>query len=97
MGNDDVGGDKNVAISAALARQRAMREAGIEIERLDPIEKARRHPHSLRLAITAKCVECMGGVTEPNFRAHIRECSSSRCSLYPIRPYQHGQKDRPAA
>ena len=76
------------AIELAQARMREMREQGIAIERLDPIERAQRNPNSLRLAITAKCYECLGGQDAKNIRKEIRECTSHKCPLYPVRPYQ---------
>jgi len=75
-------------IELAQQRMREMREQGITPERLDPIERAKRNPTSLRLAITAKCWECLGGDDTPNIRREIRECTSRKCPLYPVRPYQ---------
>jgi hypothetical protein len=51
---------------------------------------------SYRLAITAKCAECMGcsaGYFEPGFKAQVRNCTSYHCPLYAVRPYQ--AKDTP--
>ena len=62
---------------------REKREAGEEIERLDPIEKARRNPKSLRLAINGKCWDCCCGQ-----RMEIKLCGVVDCSLHPVRPYQ---------
>ncbi|GEK46011.1 hypothetical protein HPA02_02940 [Bisbaumannia pacifica] len=71
----------------AMADKRA---AG-EIARLDPIEKASQNPRSLRLAITAKCWECMGGGEESGTRRMIRECTSAGCPLHAQRPYQRNK------
>lgn len=76
------------AIDLAQARMREMREQGIQPERLNPIERAARNPNSLRLAVTAKCYECLGGDDTPNVRREIRDCTSRKCPLYPVRPYQ---------
>ena len=76
------------AIERAQARMREMREAGIVPVRLNPIERAAQNPSSLRLAITAKCCECLGGEDARNIRREIRECTSRKCPLYPVRPYQ---------
>lgn len=75
-------------LERAQKRLREMREAGEEVERLDPIEKARRNPGSLRLAINGKCWECMGAGSNANTRGMIRDCSIVLCSLYSVRPYQ---------
>ena len=56
--------------------------------RFDPIEKAKRKPTSLRLAINAKCWECQGGNLDPHPRWRIGNCEVVDCSLYPNRPYQ---------
>lgn len=78
--------------SAALEKAReasaALRAAGVKVERPDPIEKAKRKPASLRLAITAKCWDCQGGAGDPNPRQRIGECSVTRCPLHPVRPWQ---------
>lgn len=75
-------------IERAQARMRELREQGVQPERLNPIERAARNPSSLRLAVTAKCWECLGGEDTPNIRREIRDCTSTRCPLYPVRPYQ---------
>ncbi len=71
------------AIAKAQERQRAMREAGIPLERLSPAEKARANPGSRTLAIYAKCHDCCCGSREA-----IRDCASPNCALRPFRPYQ---------
>lgn len=71
---------------AALAERRL---AGDLSPRLDPIAKARANPRSLRLAVTAKCFECMGGGEDTGTRKLIRACTShTTCPLHPVRPYQ---------
>lgn len=67
-----------------IMRQR--REDGIPVVRLDPIEKAKANPKSLRAAINAKCWDCSCGQ-----RIEIRECPISACPLYGLRPYQQGE------
>ena len=75
---------------AALAARRA---AGDLTPRLDPIAKAKANPKSLRLAITAKCFECMGGGEDTGTRKLIRACTSGSCPLHPVRPYQAKDKE----
>lgn len=55
---------------------------------LDPIEKARQNPNSLRLSINAKCFDCVGAGADPNPRGAIRDCPIKGCALFPVRPYQ---------
>lgn len=80
--------------SEALARGRAAvqarRASGEAIVRLDPIERARRNPTSLRAAITGKCWECQGGDADPHPRQRIRDCEIHSCPLHPVRPYRTG-------
>lgn len=78
------------ALDMARARRAEMAAAGIKVVVLDPIEKARRNPKSLRLAVNAKCWDCIGAGHDPNPRGAIRECTILDCSLYPVRPYQRG-------
>lgn len=73
----------------AIAERRA---SGIKPVLLDPIEKARRHPTSLRLAINGKCWDCIGAGADPNPRHAIRDCTIRDCTLWPVRPYQSSDK-----
>lgn len=53
-----------------------------------PIEKAQENPKSLRLAINAKCFDCMGCGFDGHPANEIRLCEISDCPLWPVRPYQ---------
>lgn len=72
------------------------RAAG-ELVYLNPMQKAARHPDSLRMAINAKCWECVGGINAPHEVAH---CTAWGCPLWPVRPYRnktqesYGEKER---
>lgn len=77
-------------LELARIKRAEMTAAGIVVERLDPIEKARRNPKSLRLAINGTCWACIGAGHDPNPRGAIRECQILDCSLHPVRPYQRG-------
>lgn len=79
-----------MGLEAARVKAAEMKAAGIEPERLDPLERARRKPGSLRLAINAKCYDCGGRDADPGWRERIRTCVIPSCSLYPVRPYQAG-------
>lgn len=84
------------ALKKAHEAMRARREAGEVIVRKTPMEKAAERPTSLRLAVTAKCADCVGWDCDPNPRERIRECISTRCPLHPVRPYQRGEADEEA-
>lgn len=71
------------AIELAHEAMRKRRESGEVIERLDPVEKARLHPKSLRFAINGKCYDCVGS------RREIRMCPCCSCPLWNVRPYQN--------
>lgn len=77
------------ALEAARAAQQRLRDAGQTPERLDPMERARRTPASLRLALNAKCFDCVGGTCADHGHVRaIRECPSGRCPLHGLRPYR---------
>lgn len=80
--------DHIARLKRANEKKREMRESGIPIERLDPIEAARRDPSSLRRAINGKCWDCIGAGNDPNPRRAIRDCGIVACTLHPVRPYQ---------
>ena len=42
---------------------------------------------SLRAAVNAQCLECMGW-----FRNEVRDCDCYECPLHTVRPYQSSQK-----
>lgn len=78
-------------LTAVQKAQQALalkREQGLMAPRLDPIAKAKAKPTSLRLAVTAKCFECMGGGEDTGTRKLIRACCSLTCPLHTLRPYQ---------
>ena len=78
------------ALDKARSAMKAMRDSGIKIERLDPIERAKRNPTSLKAAIKAKCWDCCGagsdGVGET--KESIRTCRCLSCPLHSHRPYK---------
>jgi hypothetical protein len=78
----------NAALEAAHLKLAEMKAAGIKVVPLNPIEKARRNPQSLRCAIDGKCFDCVGAGHDPNPRGAIRDCAISDCTLWPVRPYQ---------
>jgi len=70
-----------------LAALKAWRESGGATERLTPTERAARNPKSKTMAIKAMCYECSGAQTN-----EIKYCSSTKCPLYYLRPYQDKAK-----
>lgn len=84
------------ALKAARQKTEAMREAGIQIQRLDPIERARLNPQSKALAIKAKCWDCVGAGVDANPRQAIRECVVQSCPLHSVRPWQSKEESEDA-
>ena len=80
--------DELTPLQLAQQRRREMREQGIEVERLDPIQKLAKNPTNRRLAINAHCWGCMGGGADANTRGSIRDCTITGCALWYVRPYQ---------
>lgn len=78
----------NKALEIARQKRQEKIDAGEKIERTDPIEKSRKNPKSLRLAVNAKCWDCQGGDTAGT-RQRIRNCECGvHCGLFAVRPYQ---------
>jgi hypothetical protein len=75
------------ALDKARARKDELKARG-ELVRLSPLERSQADPLSLRKAITAFCHCCMGGDGEPGARGHVRNCTSRKCPLYAVRPWQ---------
>ncbi len=80
------------ALDKARLASAALRAAGVKIEILNPIEKSRRNPKSLRLAINAMCAYCMG-CPDPGWKGQIRDCTATSCPLHPQRPYQTNDEE----
>ncbi len=78
----------NLALEKARQRRQEMKSQGIKPEFLNPLEKARRNPASLRLAINAMCYDCQGRDADPNNRKRVMECQINDCPLHPVRPHQ---------
>lgn len=78
------------SLDKARAKIAELRASGQKLERLDPIEKAKKNPGSLRLAVNAACWHCAGaGADGQEFtRNTIRDCTVTRCPLHPHRPHQ---------
>ena len=51
---------------------------------LDPLQKARANPKSLRYAINAKCYDCCC-----NQRIEVKLCAATDCPLFALRPWQN--------
>jgi len=77
------------AIQAAQKKLAEMREAGIKIERLSPVEKARANPSNKAACIMANCWECVGGNATEKPKLLVRDCDvGSKCLMYSVRPWQ---------
>lgn len=88
MTKENEGNSQNLSpLQKAHAKMREKREAGIEIVRLNPIQRAKLKPNSLRLAVNAKCFDCCN-----EQRVEIKKCTIRECSLWAVRPYQNEQE-----
>lgn len=79
---------------AALKALKAKRETGL-CKKLNPIDKAKLKPKSLRYAINARCWQCQGEDADPGVRWRTGNCEIPSCALYPHRPYQRLVGTRP--
>jgi hypothetical protein len=77
-------------LELARIRAKELREQGLlQTVRRTPTENARQDPKSKTKAIKAMCYECVGGEGTTNWRDEIKYCNlSSKCPLYPHRPYK---------
>jgi hypothetical protein len=75
----------NLKLQQGLKEYRQKLSLGlIEIpKKLDPIEKAKKNPKSLRFAINAKCFDCSGFE-----RPEVKSCEFDDCPLHRHRPWQ---------
>ena len=67
------------------------RAAGWKPMQLNPVEKAKANPGSLKLAIRAHCWTCCGAGADPGTKFHVRDCRSFSCALWPHRPWQNAK------
>ena len=61
----------------------------------NPILQYKKNSRSRLLAIKAMCAQCFGCTEthlEEGFRQSIRECSSTHCALYQLRPFTNRKK-----
>ena len=72
-------------LQAAAAEYREKLKSGeiIRTKSLNPEEKAKANPNSMKYAIAAKCWDCSCGQRE-----EIKMCGITDCSLYNFRPYK---------
>jgi len=71
--------------AAALLAYREKLKSGeiVRTKPLNPEEKAKVNPKSMKCAIAAKCWDCSCGQRE-----EIKMCGITDCSLYNFRPYR---------
>ena len=65
------------------------------MNRSNPILQLKKNPRSRALAVKAMCAQCFGCTEthlEEGFRQSIRECSSTHCALYELRPFTDRKK-----
>ena len=83
------GENASATLNAALSRVAPSRRASVERRCAEmPVHCRKTYLRavggkSIRAAVTAQCLECMGWD-----RAEVTRCSSPACSLFSYRPYQ---------
>lgn len=84
------------ALSDNMKRAREARKKAAEEGRLtkrNPLQMAADAPTNVKLAVKAKCFDCVGGeAADKGYRITIKECPAKRCPLYAVRPYQSGEE-----
>lgn len=93
----EAGTDETAELRRQQARERLAkaqevmaekRAAGWKPVQLNPVEKAKANPGSLKLAIRAHCWTCSGAGADPGTKFHVRDCKVHNCALWPHRPWQ---------
>lgn len=79
---------RDAALAKARQAQADKRARGEVIRPRTPAERAALNPRSAKLAIAAKCWDCVGADSDPNPRWRIGNCPVTRCALHPQRPHQ---------
>jgi len=79
---------KLTGLQKAHQLRQARVAAGIPLVTLNPIEKHFKNPTSLRMALNAKCFDCVGQDSDVGFRRRIGTCTVVKCPLHTVRPYQ---------
>ena len=68
----------------------------IAVKTITPIQRARLHPKSLRLAINAQCYDCIYDKSDiGTWRQQVEACPSINCPLYCQRPKATSQGETP--
>jgi hypothetical protein len=87
------GEGRRTQLRAQLAKgqekMREMRAAGWKPVHRNPEEQAQANPGSLKAAIKAFCWGCVGADADPGAKFRVRDCTVTRCSLHPHRPWQN--------
>ena len=75
----------NLKLKQGLKEYRQKLKLGLveKPKKLDPIEKSKQNPTSLRFAINARCFDCSGFE-----RPEVTNCEMTDCELYHLRPWQ---------
>lgn len=79
----------------------AIAERAVTADSIDPEFDAVMHqPNNtpgkvfgLRMAVRARCFQCVAGDTDEGWIARIRDCKADDCSLHRVRPYQAAAGD----
>jgi hypothetical protein len=59
----------------------------IAVKTINPIQRARLKPKSLRLAVNAQCYDCIYDKSDAGtWRQQVEACPSINCPLYCLRP-----------
>lgn len=74
--------------AAKQAKQQQIEQGNLQVvHRMNPIDRAKADPTSLRKAIDHNCYECIyDAETSGTWREQVRKCSCLECPLYNVRP-----------
>lgn len=90
QGSDEARRDKlRAQLAKGQERMRELRESGWKPVHRNPVEQAEANPKSVKAAVKAFCWTCVGADADPGAKFRVRDCTVTRCSLHPHRPWQN--------
>lgn len=75
-------------LAMAHEKMAEKRAAGWKPVVLNPVEKAKANPGSVKMAVKAHCWTCSGAGADPGVKLQVRDCGVKTCNLWPHRPWQ---------
>lgn len=79
---------RDASLLKARITLRRMRDKGIKVEILSPLDRAAKNPSSFAHVIAAVCWDCVGHGDDPGAKDTITHCQVFSCPLWHLRPWR---------